>query len=214
MQKIRYIVLEGPIGVGKTSLASRLAEEFQARTLFENVEENPFLKEFYRDRKKNALKTQLYFLLSRYQQQLALVQADLFQTTTIGDYLFAKDRIFAYLNLDRDEIFLYEELYRILSQRVVRPDLVIYLSADTETLKKRIRGRAKPYEKNLDAGYLSKVAAAYSDFFFHYDETPLLVISTTNIDFVANETDFAQLVREIKEFKTGTQYFVPLGSTP
>ncbi len=212
MQKARYIVLEGPIGVGKTSLASRLAEEFEARTLFENVEENPFLKEFYRDRKKNAFKAQLYFLLSRYQQQVDLVQTDLFQKTAVSDYLFAKDRIFACLNLDRDELHLYDELYRILSPRIPKPDLVIYLSADIETLKKRIRGRAKPYERNLDASYLSGVLSAYNDFFFHYDETPLLVISTTNIDFVSRDSDFRQLVKEIKEFKTGTQYFVPLGS--
>ena len=214
MHKIRYIVLEGPIGVGKTSLASRLADEFGARTLFENVEENPFLKEFYNDRKKNAFKAQLYFLLSRYRQQLELAQTDLFQKTTVSDYLFAKDRLFAYLNLDRDDLFLYEELYKILDQRIPRPDLVIYLSADAETLIKRIRGRALAYEKNLDTGYLKRVVEAYNEFFFHYDETPLLVISTSNIDFVVNETDFKELVREIREFKTGTQYFVPLGSTP
>jgi deoxyguanosine kinase len=214
MQKARYIVLEGPIGVGKTSLASRLAEEFEARTLFENVEENPFLQEFYHDRKKNAFKTQLYFLLSRYQQQVDLVQTDLFQKTAVGDYLFAKDRIFARLNLDRDELYLYDELYRILIPRIPKPDLVIYLSADIEILKKRIRGRAKPYEKSLDMSYLSRVVSAYNDFFFQYDETPLLVISTTNIDFVSRDSDFRQLVKEIREFKTGTQYFVPLGSTP
>ncbi len=214
MQKARYIVLEGPIGVGKTSLASRLAEEFEARTLFENVEENPFLQEFYHDRKKNAFKTQLYFLLSRYQQQVDLVQTDLFQKTAVGDYLFAKDRIFARLNLDRDELYLYDELYRILSLRIPKPDLVIYLSADIEILKKRIRGRANPYEKSLDMSYLSRVVSAYNDFFFQYDETPLLVISTTNIDFVSRDSDFRQLVKEIREFKTGTQYFVPLGSTP
>jgi deoxyadenosine/deoxycytidine kinase len=214
MQKARYIVLEGPIGVGKSSLASRLAEEFEARTLFENVEENPFLQEFYHDRKKNAFKTQLYFLLSRYQQQIDLVQTDLFQKTAVGDYLFAKDRIFAHLNLDRDELYLYDELYRILSPRIPKPDLVIYLSADIEILKKRIRGRAKPYERSLDMSYLSRVIAAYNDFFFQYDETPLLVISTTNIDFVSRDSDFRQLVKEIREFKTGTQYFVPLGSTP
>jgi deoxyguanosine kinase len=214
MHKIRYIVLEGPIGVGKTSLASRLAEEFGARTLFENVEENPFLKEFYNDRKKNAFKAQLYFLLSRYRQQIELAQADLFQKMTISDYLFEKDRLFALLNLDRDDLFLYEELFKILSQRIPTPDLVIYLAADTETLMKRIRGRAFLYEKNLDAGYLKRVVETYNDFFFRYDKTPLLVISTGNIDFVANEADFAELVREIRQFKTGTHYFVPLGSTP
>jgi deoxyguanosine kinase len=214
VQKIKYIVLEGPIGVGKTSLASRLAEEFEARTLFENVEDNPYLKEFYQNRKKNAFKAQLYFLLSRYQQQIDLFQTDLFQKTTVSDYLFAKDRIFASINLDRDELYLYEELYRILSPRIPKPDLVIYLSADVDVLKKRIKNRGNIYEKGLDTDYLQKVVAAYNEFFFHYDQTPLLVISTSNIDFVSSRADFQQLVKEITEFKTGTQYFVPLGSTP
>jgi len=214
MKKARYIVLEGPIGVGKTSLATLLAEEFSARTLFENVEDNPFLAEFYKNRSKNAFKAQLYFLISRYQQQLTLAQIDLFQTTTVSDYLFAKDRIFAGINLDEGEFSLYEKIYRVLNPMVPKPDLVIYLQAEFDAIMRRIKGRNISYERGLDADYLKKVIDAYNEFFFNYSETPLLVINTTNIDFVALESDFKELVKEITEFKSGTQYFVPLGSEP
>lgn len=212
MQKARYIVLEGPIGVGKTTLAALLAEEFSARMIFENVEENPFLKEFYKNRKRNAFKTQLYFLLSRYQQQSELAQIDLFQKTTISDYLFAKDRIFASINLDETELYLYDQIFRVLNPRIPTPDLVIYLQAETEVLLKRIKGRGKTYEKGIDAEYLDRVVSAYNNFFFHYNDSPLLVIKTTKIDYVTKKGDFEGLVKEIKEFKSGTQYFVPLGS--
>ena len=214
MQKARYIVIEGPIGVGKTSLATLLAKEFNARTLFENVNDNPFLPEFYRDRKRNAFKTQLFFLLSRYQQQQDLGQADLFQKTTISDYLFAKDRIFARLTLDEHELMLYDRVFGALDPHIPRPDLVVYLQAEVEVLQKRIRARNIAYEKPLDADYLVGLISLYNDFFFHYSETPLLVINTTEIDFVSNQEDFEQLTREIREFKSGTQYFVPLGSRP
>lgn len=212
MQKARYIVLEGPIGVGKTTLAALLAEEFSARTIFENVEENPFLKEFYKNRKRNAFKTQLYFLLSRYQQQSELAQIDLFQKTTISDYLFTKDRIFASINLDETELYLYDQIFRVLNPRIPTPDLVIYLQAETEVLLKRIKMRGKAYEKGIDVDYLDRVVSAYNNFFFHYNDSPLLVIKTTKIDYVTKKGDFEELVKEIKEFKSGTQYFVPLGS--
>ena len=212
MQKARYIVLEGPIGVGKTTLAALLAEEFSARTIFENVEENPFLNEFYKDRKRNAFKAQLYFLLSRYQQQSELIQIDLFQKTTISDYLFAKDRIFASINLDETELYLYDQIFRVLNPRIPTPDLVIYLQADTDVLLKRIKTRGKAYEKGIDVDYLDRVVTAYNEFFFHYNDSPLLVIKTTKIDYVTRRGDFDELVKEIKEFKSGTQYFVPLGS--
>lgn len=214
MHKARYIALEGPIGVGKTSLAKMLAEEFSARTLFENVEENPFLKDFYKNRRRNGFKTQLFFLLSRYQQQVELAQSDLFNRVTVTDYIFAKDRIFAHINLDEHEIALYEELYRILNPQIPKPDLVIYLQADLDVVLKRIKKRGHTYEKNIDAEYLSNVISAYNEFFFHYGETPLLVISTNKIDFVGNKNDFKELIKEVKEFKSGTQYFVPLGSKP
>lgn len=214
MHKARYIALEGPIGVGKTSLAALLAEEFSARTLFENVEENPFLNDFYKNRRRNGFKTQLFFLLSRYQQQIELAQSDLFNRITVTDYIFAKDTIFAHINLDEHEIALYEQLYRILDPKVPNPDLVIYLQADLDVILKRIKRRGHPYERNIDVEYLTRVISAYNEFFFHYSETPLLVISTNKIDFVGNKNDFEELVREIKEFKSGTQYFVPLGSKP
>jgi deoxyadenosine/deoxycytidine kinase len=214
MHKARYIVVEGPIGVGKTSLATLLAKEFDARTLFENVDDNPFLPEFYRERERNAFKTQLFFLLSRYQQQLDLGQTDLFQKTTISDYLFAKDRLFAQLTLDEHELMLYDKVFGVLDPHIPRPDLVIYLQAEIEVLQKRIKTRNISYEKSLDAEYLIDLLSLYNDYFFHYTETPLLVINTSEIDFVSNRADLDQLIREIREFKSGTQYFVPLGSGP
>lgn len=219
MPEARYIALEGPIGVGKTSLATLLAEKLSASTVFENVEENPFLKEFYENPRRNAFKAQLFFLLSRYQQQVNLADSGLLSSpgkrgrqTIISDYHFAKDRIFARLNLDEQEMALYEQVFMMLDPRIPRPDLVIYLQAKQETLEKRIRNRGKAYEKGLDTKYLKKVVSAYDDYFFYYNETPLLVINTTKIDFVAREEDLKGLVKEIKEFKSGTQYFVPLGS--
>jgi len=212
MAKKRYIVVEGPIGVGKTSLAKMLAAEFQARTVFERVEDNPFLPKFYEDPKTYAFQNQLFFLLSRYQQQRELNQQDLFNQSTVADYLFAKDRIFATLTLSSEELALYQQIYRLLNPRVPKPDLVVYLQATPEVLYKRLKKRDKSYERDISPDYLGEVAQAYNQFFFHYDESPLLVVNTSEIDFVASSEDLADLIREIHNMGPGTQYYIPLGS--
>lgn len=212
MAKKRYIVVEGPIGVGKTSLAKLLAAEFQARTLFERVEENPFLPKFYDDRETYAFQNQIFFLLSRYHQQRELVQQDLFRQNTVADYLFAKDKIFASLTLSTEELSLYQQIYQLLDTRVPKPDLVVYLQVRPEVLYKRIKKRDKSYERGVTLEYLEEVAQAYNQYFFHYDETPLLVVNTSEIDFVSSGKDLADLIKEINHMGSGTQHYIPLGS--
>ncbi len=205
----RYIAIEGPIGVGKTSLATLLAKELKARLILEKPEENPFLPQFYRDRKSYAFQTQVFFLLSRFQQQKEIAQLDLFNQVTLTDYLFAKDRIFASLNLNNDELALYEQLYGLLSDQIPTPDLVVFLQAKAEVLLHRIKTRNIPYEKEIDLNYLQELVEAYNYYFFHYDRSPLLVIDTSEIDFVNRKEDFTQLVREIEQMQKGTWYFIP-----
>ena len=212
MKRARYIVVEGPIGVGKTSLAKILAAELHARLLFEKVEDNLFLPKFYQDRKTHAFQTQLFFLLSRYQQQRELSQQDLFAQGSVADYLFAKDKIFATLTLSGEEMALYQQLYHLLDPRVPKPDLVIYLQARPEVLYKRIKKRDKGYEKSITPDYLKEVAQAYSQFFFHYDDSPLLVVNTSEIDFMASSEDLADLIKEINNMGSGMQHYIPLGS--
>ena len=212
MTKKKYIVVEGPIGVGKTSLAKILAAEFQARSLFEKVEDNPFLPKFYEDRETYAFQNQLFFLLSRYQQQREISQQELFNQNTVADYLFAKDKIFASLTLSSEELNLYQQIYLLLDTRVPKPDLVVYLQARPEVLYKRIKKRDKSYEKNITPEYLEDVAQAYNQFFFHYDEGPLLVVNTSEIDFVSSGNDLADLIKEINNMGPGTQHYIPLGS--
>ena len=212
MEKSRYIAIEGPIGVGKSSLAELLARELGGRTLLEEVEENAFLPKFYGDMKKYAFQTQLFFLLSRYQQQKDMFQPELFNTSVVSDYLFAKDRIFAYLNLDENELCLYEQVYRLLDTRIPKPDLVIYLQASTDVLFDRIGRRNFDYEKGVKDEYLEKLIDAYNRYFFYYSDTPLLVVNTTEIDFVNNPEDLANLVKEIKSMKGGSQHYIPLSS--
>lgn len=212
MEGARYIAVEGPIGVGKTSLAYLLAKAMEGRVIEEQVEENPFLKNFYNDRQKFSFQTQLFFLLSRYRQQKELAQCDLFDKTIISDYLFAKDRIFAYLNLDKNELDLYDQVYQTLDAKLPKPDLVIFLQATTEVLTERVNTRNREYEKEIEPDYLDALQQAYNDFFFHYDETPLLVINSSEIDFVNNEGDLELLMKEIREMKKGIKHFVPLGS--
>jgi deoxyadenosine/deoxycytidine kinase len=208
----RYIVIEGPIGVGKTSLAMLLAKEFNARCILEKPEENPFLPHFYRDRKKYAFQTQIFFLLNRFQQQKEISQLDLFNQITLCDYLFAKDRIFASLNLDNHELALYEQIFQLLNGQIPSPDLVIFLQARPEVLLHRIKSRNVTYEKEIDLEYLKTLTEGYNYYFFHYDQTPLLVVNTSEIDFVNRKEDFDQLVREVKQMKKGTWYFIPMRS--
>ena len=208
----RYVVVEGPIGVGKSSLARLLAKEFNARAFLEKPEENPFLGRFYQERQKYAFQTQIFFLLQRFQQQKDIAQFDLFNQVTLCDYLFAKDRIFASLNLDDNELSLYEQIYNLLSGQIPVPDLIIFLQAKPEVLLHRIKARSHAYEKDIDLEYLKTLTEAYNYFFFHYTQSPLLIVDTSEIDFVKRKEDLDQLVREIKQMKKGTCYFIPLRS--
>lgn len=208
----RYIAIEGPIGVGKSSLAKSLAAAFDARVVREEGEANPFLDRFYEDPRKFAFQTQLFFLLSRYRQQRELAQGNLFEQRIVSDYTLAKDRIFAFINLDEDEYSLYESIFRLLSPNVPRPDLVIYLQARPEVLLGRVRKRGIAYERNISLDYLKTLSDAYSEYFFHYNETPLLVVNTSEIDFVERPRDLDHLVREVKSMRRGTQHYIPLGS--
>ncbi|MBI3755423.1 MAG: deoxynucleoside kinase [Deltaproteobacteria bacterium] len=210
MEKARYIALEGPIGVGKTSLTQLLAEEFKGSLLLEEVDDNPFLGSFYKDRQKYAFQTQLFFLLSRYKQQKDLGQQELFNSTVVADYLFAKDKIFAYLNLDENELALYEQIYRLLDARIPKPDLVIYLQASTEVLIERIKKRNKVYEKDIEEDYIEKLVDSYNRYFFYYTDTPLLVVSTSDIDFIDSPDDLANVINEIRSIKGGVQHYVPV----
>jgi deoxyadenosine/deoxycytidine kinase len=209
MRRRGYIAVEGPIGVGKTTLAQLLGRELNARVMFEDADNNPFLPRFYQDPDKYAFPAQLYFLLTRYNQQRELAQRDLFTEATVSDYLFAKDRIFASLTLSEDEFKLYESVYRLLDAQMAKPDLVVYVRARIEVLAERLRKRNRDFERYVSYEYLDRVSAAFRDFFFYYDEAPLLVVDTSDIDFVANPEDLADLIREIDGAGAGTQYFVP-----
>jgi deoxyguanosine kinase len=205
--KYRYIAVEGPIGVGKTSLARRLADYSRASLMLERPEENPFLAKFYADPARHALQTQLFFLFQRIDEVSQLAQMDLFQTRTVTDYLFDKDALFARLNLNNDEFALYQNIYRNLAPQAPAPDLVIYLQASPERLYERVRRRAIDYERQIADSYLMRLAQGYSDFFYHYDAAPVLVVNSENMNFVDNDDDFELLLQRIEGMRGAREFF-------
>jgi deoxyguanosine kinase len=211
MAEINYIGIEGAIGAGKTSLAKILAQRMDARLILEETEGNPFLPDFYKERRRYAFQTQLFFLLLRHKQQHELFATDLFHKKTVSDYCFDKDRIFASVTLDQREFYLYEKLLSFLEKDVPRPDLVIYLQASSEVLLKRIKKIGRPYEKVMDLDYIKALNEAYNHYFFHYTKTPLLVVNTDKIDLVHNEKDLTDLLALLKAPFSGTKYYVPIG---
>ena len=204
-----YVAIEGVIGVGKTTLARLLQPELGGEVLLEVFEENPFLSDFYADRERYAFQTQIFFLLSRYRQLLNLPQRDLFHKYLIADYLFAKDKIFAYLNLERRDLILYERVAHLLEQELPKPDLVICLQSSVDRVLANLRKRKADYEKNISIEYIRRLNEAYNEFFFRYSETPLLIVNTTEIDFVENEDDLEDLVQQILKPPAGMKYYVP-----
>ena len=210
---VRTFAVEGVIGVGKTELCAILAQRFDARLVLEEAEENPFLPKFYKNRAHYAFQTQLWFLVSRYKQLSgALLQQDLFHETTITDYLFAKDRIFASVNLDENEFALYATVASILEKEIPKLDFVVYLQASTDALLKRIEKRGRPFEFNMDRHYIDQLNAAYNQYFFHYTASPLLIINTSNIDFVNNSDEREEVIEQILDVKPGVHFYQPLGS--
>lgn len=206
MSRGGYIAVEGPIGVGKTSLAEQLAARLDGRVVYELAEGNPFLADFYKEPRQLAFQTQVFFLMSRYSRQQLLANRDLFSGMVISDYLFAKDRIFAGINLSDDELALYNRIAEAIMPEGAKPDLVIYLTATLETLLERIARRGRDFERGMNRGYIETVREAYSDYFFHYTETPLLVVKTDGIDFARDSGNFDYLVDKILSPPRGTEY--------
>ncbi len=207
---LKYIVVEGPIGVGKTSLAQRLADEFGSSLLLEQVEENPFLERFYQNPREAALSTQLYFLLRRTKQLQEFKQADIFSPVRVADFLIEKDRLFAQVTLNASEYELYEQVYSHLTIDAPVPDLVVYLQAPVEVLLQRIRKRGRGFERLIESAYLEQLNEAYAKFFYDYVDAPCLIVNASEIDFINNEKDYGQLLEEIVNTEAGKRYFNPL----
>ena len=205
-----HIAIEGTIGVGKTSLAHLLANESDAKLVLEQFEDNPFLSSFYQDTNNYAFQTQLWFLLTRNKQQQELQQLDLFTTCIISDYMFVKDRLFAALNLNENEMQLYNMVAKELEKNVIYPDLVIFLQSDTERLIENIKSRGRKYEQNVDWNYIDALNQVYTEYFFRYQDTPLVIINTDNIDFVENEKDLKEVIDYIRQPVSGTKFFNPV----
>lgn len=210
IQETRYIAIEGVIGAGKTSLAKRISDKLEAELILEQFEVNPFLEKFYGDRKRFAFQTQMFFLINRYKQQEQLGQENLFTQFIVSDYVFDKDRIFAYLNLNGEELKLYESIFPLLSRSLRKPDLVVFLQSSVDRLMYNIKKRSRKIERNLTRNYIEELSEAYTHFFFRYTTTPLLIVNSTEMDFVNNEKDFTELFKQIFRKDRGVrEYFKP-----
>ncbi|HAV23612.1 MAG: deoxyadenosine kinase [Ignavibacteria bacterium GWA2_55_11] len=209
--EIRYIAIEGVIGAGKTTLAKMLSERLGARLVLEKFEENPFLPKFYEEPERFAFQTQIFFLLSRYRQQQDLFQADLFHSHVISDYIFEKDKIFAYLTLQDEELKLYESLLMTIEKNVPQPDLVIYLQSSVDRLMKNIQARGRAMEENMSEEYIRELNEAYNYFFFRYKSAPLLIVRATDIDFVNKKADFDDMLEQVlRPNKAPVEYYNPM----
>ena len=206
-----YLAVDGPIGVGKTTLVEMLARRFEGVKVLEDAD-NPFLTDFYKDRPGTAFQTELYFLLTRYKQQLEVVQTELFQRRLLADYTFPKNRVFAYLNLSDDELMLFDKLFALLEPQVPAPDLVLFLAADVETCMARIKKRQRSFEKEISEEYIGQLIDAYNHYYYYYNRTPLLVVDTRHLDFEHRPEDFEELVHQLQRPIRGTEYFVPVRS--
>jgi len=208
--EIKYIAIEGVIGAGKTSLAKKIKERLNAEIILEQFEANPFLENFYSDRKRYAFQTQMFFLINRYKQQQELNQENLFTEYIICDYTFEKDRIFAYLNLSGEELKLYENIFPLLARNLRKPDVVVYLQSGIDRLMHNIKKRSRRIERNLTRSYIEELSEAYNHFFFRYNSTPLLIVNSTELDFVNSEDDFDELFKQIfREDRAFLEYFKP-----
>lgn len=207
LSRFHYIVVEGPIGAGKTSLTHKLAEHLSADTLLENASDNPFLPRFYQEPKRYALPTQLHFLFDRARQLRDLAQGDLFCAGTVSDFLIDKDMLFARMNLDDDEFELYQKVYADLAPQAPTPDLVIYLQAPIDALQERVKRRGVDFERSMDAGYLQRLANSYSEFFHRYDAAPLLIVNTSNLNFAESEADFELLLERMSKMRGPREFF-------